>query len=164
MIFQDTIAPVVTCPDTTTVLCDSGPYLTGPPTATDNCDPEVAVEPIGRRVEDSICTNDYKIVIVWEARDDCGNADTCEQVYHIIDTLPPFFLNGCPPLTFECDEVPTEFTPPLAADNCDPEPTVALLGHGDTTFGGCPQRYFWTIFWKPVTIAATPTRASKPST
>ncbi|HWO57670.1 MAG TPA: dockerin type I domain-containing protein [bacterium] len=143
----DTTDPVIACPEQDTVPCSQIPTGWNPPPATDNCDPQVSVTQLGElRWGYADCPIPDTIIVTWVAVDDCNNADTCEQVIIVIDTVPPVLT--CEPLRYECDEIPAEWPTPLAVDNCNAQSTVTLLGVSDTTYGDCPQRYTFTLYWE----------------
>ncbi len=116
----DTTDPVIECPVSSRYECNAIPTSFDPPGAKDACN-QVTVSEIGRRKEDSTCAYEYTLVIVWEAKDACGNADTCEQRVQIFDDTPPV-ITVPDKVTYNCDSVPAEYPRPTAQDQCDPEP------------------------------------------
>lgn len=84
------------------------------------------------------CPDDYTIRRRWIATDSEGNADTCFQTIRVLpDTEAPMCLNCPEDITVSCDALPS-FEPILAADNCDPEPSIAILETTtQTTDGSC---------------------------
>lgn len=129
---QDATAPVITCPEDTTLQADEScsASFSGPAaTATDNQDEDVSIEPdlpipLGGPGEH---------IITWTATDDAGNEATCEQVVTIEDVTAPTLTSvsatpSClwPPnhrfVAFRLgDNVIVE-----ASDNCDEVPAVQV--------------------------------------
>ncbi len=143
----DSTPPVITCPPVDTVLCSQLPTFYVPPTATDNCDLDVSVTQLGEPYwGEADCPFPDTIIVTWVAVDNCENADTCEQIIHVIDNDPPVLF--CEDLRYECDSIPTEWPKPGAKDLCDPAPVVTLLSNSDTTLGACPQRYSFILTWE----------------
>jgi hypothetical protein len=77
---QDTTAPVIACPEDTTVPCGStaDPTETGMATATDNCDPSPSVT----YSDSSSGECPTLITRTWTATDTCGNSSMCVQLIH----------------------------------------------------------------------------------
>jgi uncharacterized protein YegL len=76
---EDKKAPVITCPANITVTCDISVAKTGTATATDNCDPSVAITHRDIHISgdcDWFCVTERH----WEAADDCRNTSKCVQV------------------------------------------------------------------------------------
>ena len=67
-------------------------------------------------ITNSLCGRSYQVTRKWEAKDECGNKDTCKQIVTILDSSAPT-LSAMPNKIVECGE-PWEFDPP----------TVKLLG------------------------------------
>ncbi|HUU45584.1 MAG TPA: T9SS type A sorting domain-containing protein, partial [Acidobacteriota bacterium] len=85
----DNTSPVVTCPALKIFSCDDvGDF--GVATATDNCDPYPSVGIISRDSTPGSVPEAYTLVLTWEATDDCGNSDQCQQTI-IVDCAP----TGC---------------------------------------------------------------------
>lgn len=78
---DDQTAPEIECPPNLTITFgdSESPDNTGQPTGTDNCGD---VEP-SYTFEDEIipgpCDEEYTIIRLWTATDECGNTATCEQ-------------------------------------------------------------------------------------
>jgi hypothetical protein len=133
---EDTTPPQITCPTDRNFECDAvGDF--GTPSATDNCDTDPAISLIDRD-STATCADGYILVLTYEARDNCGNADTCSQTITVDDTTPPQIT--CPSdRTFECDAI-GDFGTPSATDNCDDDPAIRLADR-DSIPGSCPQNY-----------------------
>ena len=86
---DDTIAPVITCPEDISIGCNDpiDPSFTGSATGTDNCDQELSIAY-------SDVPSDNIITRTWEAVDDCGNSASCVQTITITGTEPP--VADCP--------------------------------------------------------------------
>ena len=144
----DTTAPSLNnVPAETSLQCDqvtmgsNGNYFdVAPVTASDNCDNSVEIAYSENVVAtDDNCPNSFDIIRTWIAIDECENADTANQVVHIIDTTSPIFIGLPETLTFNCDDVIPVLPTPVAQDNCS-ETTVTFVAQ-DTIFGSCPQNY-----------------------
>ena len=85
---SDTTAPGLNgVPADTTAECDAIP---DPPnvTANDNCD--ATVQPsMTPQVIGGGCPNEFTLLRVWSASDDCGNTVAATQTITVIDTTPP---------------------------------------------------------------------------
>ncbi len=92
------------------------------------------------------CPDDYTIRRRWIATDSEGNADTCFQTIRVLpDTEAPTCLNCPEDITVSCDAFPP-FEPILAADNCDPEPSITILETStQTTDGSCSDFQYTRI-------------------
>ena len=170
IIVVDTTRPEIFCPEPLTYECDEVPQTFPPPRATDNCDESPEVKEIGRASSTTQeCPQGYHLTIMWEAKDNCGLADTCTQVVNVIDTTPPQIT--CPPdTTFYCGDLealnkvesikPQDprtalqkggsciFGTPIVKDNCDPEPLRALVNAYPIQTDTCP------VIWRLVYISA----------
>jgi hypothetical protein len=141
--------PVIHCPDPTTVSCDNIPTFFPPPVATDNCDDTVTVTKVGdpEKVPSPSCFWQYDILVRWAAEDDCGNADTCLQIIHVVDTTKPTLVGCVTEHVYGCEEFfnknpQTSVLPPIlptAHDNCDPNPKVNFSQIG--TEGSMPCNF-----------------------
>ncbi|MGH8016086.1 MAG: hypothetical protein ACREBV_07845, partial [Candidatus Zixiibacteriota bacterium] len=136
----------VNCPGNTTVQCDAIPAPVTP-TATDNCDLSPVVTYLGQTTTPGgVCPQAYTITRKWEARDDCGNADTCTQIITVIDTTRPTFINCPANAAAQCNQIPPVASP-SATDNCDLTLSVTYLGE-EKTPGSCPNQYTLTRKWR----------------
>lgn len=120
-------------PSDTTVSCDAIPAPTDP-TATDNCDTDLAIV----FQEESLagnCPDSYTVIRTWSATDDCGNTTIQSQRITVVDTTSPVIEFVHPDLIgktdgdtifLECRES-LEFTENdvTATDNCS-DPVVTL--------------------------------------
>ncbi len=88
-IVNDDTPPVITCPADIVIHCTdpTDPSFTGMPTATDNCDTDLAITYSDDQVENIITRT-------WTATDDCDNIDQCVQTIVIEGTMPP--IVECP--------------------------------------------------------------------
>jgi hypothetical protein len=114
----DDIDPVIACPNDTTFECDAIGYF-GYPTATDNCDANPTITLFDRDSIPGDCPQEYQLVLTYEATDDAGNSDYCQQTITIEDTTDPEI--SCPDTLEFVFQSPTraavlfEIT---ATDNC----------------------------------------------
>ncbi|WP_439151174.1 HYR-like domain-containing protein [Winogradskyella sp.] len=115
---EDTRAPTFegTLPGEITIECDAIPAAETI-TAIDNCSDSITVV-----FEESntagACDNEFVLVRIWTATDECGNAVSHTQTITVIDTTAPEFNEDLPSdATVECDVVPTAETL-TATDNC----------------------------------------------
>lgn len=137
----DTTPPSITCASDRTFECDAvGEF--GYPTATDNCDPSPEISEVSRDSTVGDCDWAYTLVIGYQARDACGNTNTCYQTITVVDTTPPT-ITCAPDKTFECDNV-GDFGFPTAEDNCDPDPDISEISR-DSTAGACDWAYTLVI-------------------
>jgi hypothetical protein len=93
---HDDVAPVITCPPSVTIDCntDSSPQATGTATATDDCQLTVTITSADNVIPGS-CPQEMIIERTWTADDGCDNASTCLQIITVQDTTPPTFNPGC---------------------------------------------------------------------
>lgn len=144
---DDSVAPVLNCPDNITIQCNANtlPANTGTATATDNCDAVPAVT-FADVTSGTGCPAGYTINRTWTATDDCGNTSTCLQIITIADNTAPVVT--CPAnITIQCtaSTLPANTGTATASDICDATPTVTFT---DVTVGGsCPQEYTITRTW-----------------
>lgn len=134
---EDTQAPTfANVPATVTVEC-SDALPTDMATATDNCDDDVAVT-VAERNEPGNCADNYTVIRVFTAVDNCGNTATAEQRVNVVDTQAPTFASVPQAVTISCDEaIPT--TTATATDNCDAQVTVTETER--TVQGDCTDSY-----------------------
>ena len=135
--FRDEVAPVFAeVPAAVTVECD-GALPQNQPTATDNCDAEVAIVERQER-QPGACDDNRRVIRIWTATDDCGNTATASQVVTLEDTTPPTFASVPAETTVECsDELPKDYA--TATDNCDRE--VAVTVATERQDGDCADGY-----------------------
>ncbi len=115
----DNTPPVVTCPASITISCESStlPAVTGNFTATDQCGSVFTgyVDAVLQQV----CNGTGVIQRTWSAIDGCGNVRQCIQYITIIDQIVP--VVSCPPnITVDCAQgvLPAVTGSPVASDNC----------------------------------------------
>ncbi|UII80576.1 Calx-beta domain-containing protein [Flagellimonas sp. CMM7] len=154
---EDTTAPtfVEVLPTDTTVSCDNVPTATIL-TATDNCDPNVAVVFNEQITDNDSCGSNYTITRTWSASDCAGNPVNHTQIITVEDTTAPTFVEVLPmDVTVSCDNVPTAAIL-TAADNCDTNITV-LLDEQITDMDSCGSNYTITRTWSMSDCAGNPT-------
>ena len=129
----DTTAPVITVDEDMTVECDED--IPAPEyEAEDNCG-EVSVS-ITEETVPGDCPQEYTIVRVYTATDECGNESAMTQIINVVDTTPPT-LDVADDVSVECDE-PVPAPEWEAEDNCgDVEVNVAE----NIVQGDCPYNY-----------------------
>ena len=101
---RDIQPPVITCTADSTVECPAPnplPFTT--PTAVDNCDPNPSIVITSTVVTQGQCANEYSVTRTWTATDIYGNADSCSQTVHVIDTTPPVIDSAAVNESIECD-------------------------------------------------------------
>lgn len=125
----DSEAPIFSnIPASTTIECNAELPAAQNPTVSDDCTTDEDINIIyNENQQGSGC--DYKIIRVWTAIDDCGNANTASQIIEVKDTEAPVItpihpllvgLTSGDEITIECN---TPFimnpTDAIATDNCD---------------------------------------------
>lgn len=118
---QDTIAPLIICPQDVVLNCpaDTSVMANGFATATDEC----SVHSISYSdVVTYGCGNTFTVNRMWRATDDCGNFSECVQLISVQDTINP--LITCPvdtTVTAAKGAFSTfvSLTQPLVLDECD---------------------------------------------
>jgi hypothetical protein len=140
---QDATDPVLAgVPADIIVECDAVPV---PPvvTATDNCDPDPAVN-LSETITPGSCPGNYTVTRTWTAIDWCTNSTSASQAVTVQDTIAPVLAGVPGDIIVECDAVPV---PPVvtATDNCDPNPSINLSE--TITPGSCPGNYVITRTW-----------------
>ena len=103
-------------PASRTVNCDEDPG-DAEPTATDDCDTEVAIT-MTETTAGQDCRTGVTLTRVWTATDNCGNTATVSQVIRFEDTERPKFGKVDRSLSVECDQPIPVIYPPVT-DNCD---------------------------------------------
>ena len=112
-------------PATDTLTCSDldNPALTGRPTnLRDNCDATPTVTFTDTRQTTGGCTGTYQLGRTWTVSDDCDNATTFTQVFTVIDTTAPVFLQLPTNLIVNCGDF-------------DPRPVEDRFTEWVTTFG-----------------------------
>jgi hypothetical protein len=106
--------------------CDSVPEPPTTVTATDACDPAVAVQfEETNNTDPGECQDGKKIFRTWKASDNCTNSVTATQTISLKDTKAPTIT--CPAnQTVACDACKDGscLVAPTVSDNCGPVPTV----------------------------------------
>ncbi|MFN4255557.1 MAG: SdrD B-like domain-containing protein, partial [Saprospiraceae bacterium] len=142
---QDIVPPTfATFPADLTTNCSGLPAATSP-TATDNCDPSVALAMTETTVGNAgDCSTGYAVHRTWTATDNCGNTAVQTQVIHIQDVVPPVLANVPANATVSCDAIPAA---PMvtATDACDPN--VPVLFSENITPGACADAYTIVRTW-----------------
>src|SRR6188768_589223 len=88
IVVQDITPPTITCAtQVTPIACPALPVFVAP-TATDACDPTVAVT-FSDVTTPGTCTGAYSVTRTWTATDDCGNTATCSGTIVVQDITPP---------------------------------------------------------------------------
>ena len=99
---QDVTNPTVTAPSNTNASCedDLSPTAQGTGTATDNCDPNPAVNYTDMSTQDpdpTVCGHyDYTITRTWTGTDVCGNAGDDVQTITVDDNTDPVAVAANP--------------------------------------------------------------------
>ncbi len=118
---MDTTKPTFTMavPADTTVMCDNLPAPVSI-NATDNCTPSGGVTVRFRSLRETVPGNcAYRIVNIWTAVDNCGNANEMRQVITVIDTVKPVIAAPPADITLTCGQaIPTDPIALTATDNC----------------------------------------------
>ncbi|MCF8239636.1 MAG: T9SS type A sorting domain-containing protein, partial [Saprospiraceae bacterium] len=86
----DNIPPVITCPGTVSVACADQvpPENISLVVSSDNCG-VASVTLQSEFVSNQTCENRFLLTRIYLAEDDCGNTNTCSQVFDVSDILPP---------------------------------------------------------------------------
>ena len=135
--FRDATPPVLAgVPAAVTIECD-GALPEDAPTATDDCDADVAIVET-QLTEPGVCDDNRRVIRVWTATDDCGNTATATQVVTLEDTTAPRFVDVPAETTIECsDDLPKDYA--TATDNCDREVAVTVATEREN--GACADGY-----------------------
>ncbi|MBN1446660.1 MAG: hypothetical protein JXA28_01915, partial [Bacteroidetes bacterium] len=142
----DGTPPVFTSvPANSTIACTETPVF-GTPVATDNCG-TVTVTQVGSDVmTPGNCPQEYTVTRTWKAVDGCGNESAAvSQTITVADDEAPI-ITAAPEDTVACLEA-IVFTDPTYSDNCDPVPTLVVVGTDTTYIAGV---YHHTRTWKAV--------------
>lgn len=141
----DGTPPVITCPASKTVECNTStdPGVTDTAMATDTFDsnPRVAYSD---SVLGGTCLGTKVIKRTWTATDRAGNSSSCVQTITVQDTTAPVLSGEGANATIECPATPV-FTTPTAKNNCDASSTISFSDV--TTPGNCPGTYRVTRTW-----------------
>ncbi len=132
-------------PANITVQCDNIPPV-GAPTATDNCDNDVAITYNGQTRTNGACPNQYILTRRWTASDNCGNTRSTSQVITVVDTTKPVFTSVPANVTIQCSDPVPPVGAATATDNCGGV-TVQYLGE-TTISGSCPNKYQIRRTWR----------------
>jgi hypothetical protein len=147
---MDSTAPVITCPEDTTLQADDDCRVTyaGPSaTAVDNCDanPKITSVPSLPATLTGVGIH----AIRWTATDASGNSATCDQKVIVVDGTPPAIT--CPKdqvISADQNCQATYSGPPATViDNCDPDPEITSIPPLPATFTGVGA---YTIIWTAV--------------
>jgi hypothetical protein len=155
----DTQKPNFTsAPPNLTVQCNAIPPV-ATPTATDNCDPVVAITYNGQTTSPGSCPNQYTITRIWTAADNCNNTRTVSQRISVIDTQKPFFTSVPPNLSIACTDPMPPLGTPTASDHCG---SASVLYLGQTTLNTqCPGTYQVRRTWRATDACGNSTTASQ---
>jgi len=109
-------------------------------TATDNCgggQGAVNVDVTETR-EPGKCANSYRVIRLFTATDECGNAATASQVVTVTDNQAPVFNSVPANVSLSCsEEIPSEIA--TATDNCDDIVNVTMAER--TVAGNCDDQF-----------------------
>ncbi|MBK7938673.1 MAG: HYR domain-containing protein [Lewinellaceae bacterium] len=140
---EDNTAPVLNCPASVTVGTTAGTctgIATFAPTATDNCDNNVAIMQTGGPASGSVFSLGATPVS-FSATDDAGNVSNCDFDVVVSDDDAPT-ITVCPPdislsTDANCEAITADYTALVAAnDNCDPDVTITQSPAPGTVSGG----------------------------
>jgi hypothetical protein len=129
---SDTQAPVIVAAPQIQRPCSDWQTLDPSITVTDNCSNNVQLVVLSDVFVSGSCAGEYIRTI--SATDDCGNADTVQQIIVLIDNFAPVAISEPVTITVECsDEIPAY--QPAWSDNCSGTWTTNMTSE---TFGlGC---------------------------
>ena len=138
---DDTMAPEFTfVPADYTVECsDDVTYENA--TAIDNCGEvtiEYSVDTVGLE-----CPNNFQIIRMWVATDECDNSTTAQQTITVEDTMAPEFTFVPADYTVECSDDVT-YEDATAIDNCG---EVTIEYSVDTVGLECPNNFEIVRTW-----------------
>ena len=145
-------------PANITVQCTAIPTATVP-TATDNCDPVVAVTYNGETRTNGACANTYTLTRRWTAADNCGNTRTISQRINVVDNVKPYFTAVPPDGSISCTDPIPSMGSATATDGCG-SATVTYLGQS-TTSGSCPASYQIKRTWRATDACGNSTVATQ---
>ncbi|MFO0362712.1 MAG: hypothetical protein ACK500_12865, partial [Flavobacteriales bacterium] len=131
----DTTDPIwAWLPESQTIQCSEEVPAVEYPVAEDNCDDNVNVE-LAIQTEAGECENEYTIIRIFRAFDNCGNEAMYVQYLYIVDTTAPVFAGQQSAFSFECDEE-APYVVPSVSDNCDLEVELSYTDVNEIT-GPC---------------------------
>jgi len=140
---QDITAPVISCPVNIAVNNDPGicgAKLTVPiPTASDDCGLVTLTNSFNQTADASGLYPVGNTIIVWTAKDDCGNTSTCEVSVTVNDTEKPVIT--CPSDITICSGVQPVLGTATATDNCG---IASIKNNAPATFGTGTTIVVWT--------------------
>ncbi|MEO0040881.1 MAG: hypothetical protein RL329_329, partial [Bacteroidota bacterium] len=144
---EDRVAPVLAgIPANVTVECHQLPTV-AEPTATDNCDNQVAITYNQTRANGTgNCADSYTLTRTWTATDNCGNSTTGVQTITVEDRTAPVLAGVPANTTVECNLLP-EVARPTATDNCDADITITYNQTRANGTGNCADSYTLTRTW-----------------
>ncbi|MCB0761991.1 MAG: T9SS type A sorting domain-containing protein [Flavobacteriales bacterium] len=108
--------------------------------AEDNCDTDVAIS-VNEDMIQGDCPNEYTLVRIYTATDNCGNTATAEQVITVVDTTAPEFVDYEFYTYIECENVDGYTLE--ATDNCGSAEVVII--EEILNSGGC-MGVLWRIY------------------
>ncbi|MFY8138567.1 MAG: hypothetical protein ACOVMR_10700, partial [Flavobacteriales bacterium] len=121
----DTTNPTLeNVPADITIECSDEVPAVVMPTGSDNCDENVDVA-YTEMIQPGDCPNNYTIVRMFRAFDNCGNEGMAVQYITVQDTTAPTF-EGVAQLSFECDE-DIVWVVPSYSDNCQGDVVVTSV-------------------------------------
>lgn len=88
----------------------------------DNGDADVSIV---YTITNALCGRSFQAIRKWQAKDECGNKDTCKQIVTVLDDSAPT-LFALPDKFVECGQS-WEFDPPTASDAGDGSPLPITL-------------------------------------
>ena len=136
---KDNEAPKLsTAPASVTLECNELVAAPKNMTATDNCDTQVDIL-FKSSIKYGTCSDNYQIIRVWTASDNCSNKSTVTQTITVKDSKAPTFSTNVQDLTVECSGSATSSlfsnTNMSAKDNCDPNVDISFSDENKTL--GC---------------------------
>jgi hypothetical protein len=150
---NDITGPVIVgVPANITINCNQ-PILNPPlVTSTDNCGGLVATtynQVSTQSPWTQLCeAYSYQLIRTWVATDICGNTSSKVQVITIQDKTPPSWVSTPPAnITVQCNEDDINNVDPIAADACDPNPSVLFNFYYIPNLNGCVNSYTVVNTW-----------------
>ena len=142
VVLGDTTPPIITCPPPQTNICGSA-WAPIKPTAVDACCGAGVTVTLIAAITNTFAACDDLITFKWVATDCNGNQSApCNSIVHLIDPIPPV-ISCRGNYSIQCG---SPLLPPLATDNCCPNPTVTMVNV--ITNGTAPCSYKLTITWQ----------------